>query len=82
MEVVRQSHTVPKIGTVYNDKRAWHSAWMKKLDKDHIVYTTNEVYMCYNMYRRIVDMRKCLLPQNSQGSSRKQSNGKRHHNKK
>ena len=55
---------------------------MKKLDKDHVVYAAKEVYTCYDMYRRIVDMRKCLLPQNGQGSSRKQSNGKRCHNKK
>ena len=64
------------------DKRAWHSAWMEKLDKAHIVYTAKEAYMCYDMYRRVVYMRKCLLPQNGQGSIRKQSNGKRHCNKK
>ena len=64
------------------DKRAWHSAWMEKLDKAHVVYAAKEAYTCYDMYRRIVDMRKCLLPQNGQGSSRKQSNGKRHRNKK
>jgi hypothetical protein len=55
------------------DKRAWHSAWMEKLDKAHIVYAAKEAYTSYDMYRRIVDMRKCLLPQNGQGSSRKQS---------
>ena len=59
------------------DKRAWHSAWMEKLDKAHVVYASKEAYTSYDMYRRIVDMRKCLLPQNGQGSSRKQSNGKR-----
>ena len=64
------------------DKRAWHSAWMEKLDKAHVVYAAKEAYMSYDMYRRIVDMRKCLLPQNGQGSSRKQSNGKRHRNNK
>ena len=46
------------------DKRAWHSAWMEKLDKAYVVYATKEAYMSYNMYRQIVDMRKCLLPQN------------------
>src|SRR6266511_4103197 len=62
------------------DKRAWHSAWMEKLDKAHVVYVTKEAYTSYDMYRRIIDMRKCLLPQNGQGSSRKQSNGKRRRN--
>ena len=64
------------------DKRAWHSAWMEKLDKAHVVYAAKEAYTCYDLYRRIIDMRKCLLPQNSQDSSQKQSNGKRHRNKK
>ena len=64
------------------DKRAWHSAWMEKLDKAHVVYAAKEAYTSYDMYRQVVDMRKCLLPQNGQGSSRKQSNGKRHRNKK
>ena len=64
------------------DKRAWHSAWMEKLDKAHVVYAAKEAYTSYDMYRRIVDMRKSLLPQNGQGSSRKQSNGKRRCNNK
>ena len=55
------------------DKRAWHSAWMEKLDKAHIVYATKEAYTSDEMYRRIVDMRK----RHGRGSSRKQSNGKR-----
>ena len=59
------------------DKRAWHSSWMEKLDKAHIVYAAKEAYTSYDMYSRIVDMRKCLLPQNGQGSIRKQSNSKR-----
>ena len=65
-----------------NDKHAWHSAWMEKLDKAHVVYAAKEAYTCYDMYRQIVDMRKCLLPQNGQGSSREQSNGKRRPNNK
>ena len=43
-------------------KHAWHSAWMEKLDKPHVVYVAKEAYTSYDMYRRIVDMRKCLLP--------------------
>ena len=35
---------------------------MEKLDKAHIVYAAKEAYMCYDMYRRILDMRACLLP--------------------
>ena len=64
------------------DKRAWHSAWMVKLDKAHVMYVAKEAYTSYDMYRRIDDMRKSLLPQNGQGSSWKQSNGKRHRNNK
>ena len=26
------------------DKRAWHSAWMEKLDKAHVVYAAKEAY--------------------------------------
>ena len=55
------------------DKRAWHSAWMEKLDKAHVVYAAKEPYMSYDMYRRIVDMRKCLLPQNARDPSRSRS---------
>ena len=55
---------------------------MEKLDKAHAVYADKEAYMSYDMYRRIFDMRKCLLPQNGQGSSRKQSTGKRRRNNK
>ena len=51
------------------DKRAWHSAWMEKLDKAHVMYAAKEAYTSYDMYRWIVDMRKCLFPKNSQGSS-------------
>jgi hypothetical protein len=60
------------------DKHAWHSAWMKKLDEGHIVYMAKEAYISYEMYRRIIDMRKCLLPQVGEASSQKQSNGKHH----
>ena len=55
---------------------------MEKLDKAHVMYAAKEAYTSYDMYRQIVDMRKCLLPQNGQGSSRKQSNGKRRRNNK
>ena len=55
---------------------------MEKLDKAHVVYAAKEAYMSYEMYMRIVDMRKSILPQKGQGSSRKQSNGKRRRNNK
>ena len=64
------------------DKRSRHSPWMEKLDKAHVVYAAKQAYTSYDMYRRIVDMRKCLLPQNGQASNRKQSNGKRRRNNK
>ena len=51
------------------DKHAWHSTWMEKLEKAHVVYAAKEAYTSYDMYRRIVDMRKSLIPQNGQGSS-------------
>ena len=52
------------------DKCAWDSAWMEKLDKAHIVYAAKEAYTSYDMYRRIVDMRKCLpkMARNPTGS--------------
>ena len=31
------------------DKRAWHLAWMEKLDKAHVVSTAQEAYTSYNM---------------------------------
>jgi hypothetical protein len=59
---------------------AWHKAWMKKLDEDHFMLTAKIAYTCYEMYRLIVDMRKCLLPVDDEESSHKQSSGKRHKN--
>ena len=47
-----------------------------------VSYAAKEAYTSYNMYRRVVDMRKSLLPENGQGSSRKQRNGKRCRNNK
>jgi hypothetical protein len=34
------------------------------------------------MYRQIVDMRKCLIPVDEEGSSLKQSSDGKHHKKK
>ena len=34
------------------DKRAWHSAWMEKLDKAHVVYAAKEAYTSYDMSDR------------------------------
>jgi hypothetical protein len=58
---------------------AWHKAWVRKLDEDHFMLTAKMVYTCYDMYRRIVDMKSCLI-QVDEGSSQKQSSGKRHKN--
>ena len=63
------------------NKPVWHRALVKKLDEYHLQTAAKEAYTCYEMSRRIIDMRKCLLPQDGDGSSRKQSNGK-HRNKK
>ena len=46
------------------DKRAWHSVWMEKLNKAHVVYAAKEAYTSYDMHRWIIDMMKSLLPQN------------------
>ena len=56
---------------------SWHRAWMRKLDEPHLRFAAKSVYTCYEMHRRIVDMRKCLVTQiDEPGSSHKQS--KRH----
>ena len=59
---------------------SWHEAWMWQLDESHLRFAAQSVYTCYEMHRRIVDMRKCLITQIDEvGSSHKQSNsGKRH----
>ena len=63
-------------------KNAWNSVWHERLDEQHVKYAAKDAYTSYDMYRQIIDTRKCLLPQNDQGSSRKQSNGKRRRNNK
>ena len=50
---------------------AWHKAWVKKLDEDHFMLAAKMVYICYDMYMRIIDMRSCLI-QVGEGSSQKQ----------
>src|SRR5215216_6109551 len=58
---------------------SWHRAWMRQLDEPHLRFATKSVYTCYEMHRRIVDMRKCLITQiDESGSSHKQS---KHHKK-
>ena len=44
---------------------------MEKLDKAHVVYATKDAYTSYDMHRRIVDMRKCLVTLDKAGSSHK-----------
>ena len=39
--------------------------WMNNMSK----YAAMDAYTSYEMYRRIVDMRKCLLPNKDEGSS-------------
>ena len=43
-------------------KHAWHSAWMEKLDKAHVVYAAKEAYTSYDMYRRIIDIGSPSFP--------------------
>ena len=51
------------------DKNAWHSVWHERLDEQHVKYAAKDQYTSYEMYRRIVGMRKCLLPTPDEGSS-------------
>ena len=41
----------------------------KRLDEQHVKYAAMDAYTSYEMYRRIVDMRKCLLPALDKGLS-------------
>ena len=47
------------------DKNAWH----QRLDEDHVKYATKDAHTSYEMYRQIVDMRKCLVHALAEGSS-------------
>ncbi|XBH55146.1 hypothetical protein VPH35_077289 [Triticum aestivum] len=51
------------------DKNAWHSVWYERLDEEHVKYAAKDAYTSYEMYRRIVDMRNCLLPAPDEGPS-------------
>ena len=58
---------------------SWHMAWMRQLDEPHLRFAAKSVYTCYEMHRRIVDMRKCLVTEiDVAGSSHNQS---KHHKK-
>ena len=47
---------------------------MRQLDEPDLRFATKSVYTCYEMHRRIVDMRKCLVTQiDEPRSSHKQS---------
>ncbi|KAE8792822.1 putative ubiquitin-conjugating enzyme E2 26 [Hordeum vulgare] len=49
------------------DKSVWHKVWVKELDEEHIKYAAKDAYTSHVMHRRIVDMRKCLLPADGEG---------------
>ncbi|XBI46363.1 hypothetical protein VPH35_110632 [Triticum aestivum] len=51
------------------DKDTWHSVWHGRLDEEHIKYTANNAYTSYEMYRRIIDMRKCIVHDPAERSS-------------
>ena len=51
------------------DKNAWHSVWHERLDEQPVKYAAKDAYTSYEMYRRIVDMRKCLVLALDKGSS-------------
>ncbi|KAE8783064.1 hypothetical protein D1007_43498 [Hordeum vulgare] len=63
------------------NKPSWHRASVKKLDKHNNETAAKEAYTCYKMFRRIADMRNCLLPIYVEGSSHKDSGGGKHHRK-
>ena len=54
---------------IKKDKNAWQSVWHERLDEEHIKYVAKDAYTSYEMYRRIVDMRNCLLTAPDKGSS-------------
>ena len=49
------------------DMNAWHSLWHKRLDEQHVKYVVMDAYTSYKMYRKIVDMMNCLLPDPDEG---------------
>ena len=51
------------------DKDTCHSVWHERLDEEHVKYAANDAYTSYEMYTRIVDMRKYLLHAPAEGSS-------------
>ncbi|KAE8787877.1 hypothetical protein D1007_38201 [Hordeum vulgare] len=55
------------------NKLVWHRALLKRLDKYHFQTAAKEAYTWYEIFTQIIDMRKCLLAEDNEGSSRKQS---------
>ncbi|KAE8780309.1 putative ubiquitin-conjugating enzyme E2 26 [Hordeum vulgare] len=51
------------------DTNAWHSVWDQRLDEEHVKYVAKDGCTSYKMYRRIIDMRKCLRHALDEGSS-------------
>ena len=51
------------------NKNAWHSLWHERLDEQHVKYADKDAYTSYEMYMRIIDMRKCLLHAPDEGLS-------------
>ena len=51
------------------DKKVWHGVWHERLDEQHVKYAAKDTYTSYEMYRRIVDMRKGILHAPDEGSS-------------
>jgi hypothetical protein len=55
---------------------------VRRLDEAHLKFVAKNMYTCYEMHRRIIDMRQCLLPVIGEGSSHQQSSGGKRHKKK
>ncbi|KAE8815985.1 hypothetical protein D1007_06525 [Hordeum vulgare] len=62
-------------------KLVWHMAWVKRLDEHHLRTAAKKSYTFYEMFRRTVDMRKCLQREYIEGSTHKESGGGKHHRK-
>ncbi|XP_073362282.1 uncharacterized protein [Aegilops tauschii subsp. strangulata] len=61
------------------NKPTSHRACVHRLYDDHVKYAAKDAYTSYEMYRRIIDMWKCLRPAPGEGSGHKHiSSGKRH----
>ena len=59
-------------GECTKNNAACHSAWVHTLDEEHVKFAAKDAYTSYEMYKRIIDMRKCLRPTPGEGRATEQ----------